>query len=191
VYDLFGQHWTRTLFVAARVRGGDPRALIAPIRRTVMRLDREAPVFQVAAMPDLVWRSAAPFRLSAAVALGLALTSVLLALAGAYATAAVSVAGRTREVGVRAALGASATDLMLLVFRDALRTASAGVLVGSLGAIAAARLLAAQLFGTQASDAALVIPVLTAALGAAAIAATVQPALRAARVDPLAAMRAE
>jgi putative ABC transport system permease protein len=191
VYDLFGQHWGRTLFVVAHVNGAAPEALLAPIRRVVRGLDPEAPVFQAAAMTDLARQSAAPHRLAAGMALGLALTALLLALAGAYATTAVSVAERTREVGVRAALGAAPRDLVLLVLRDGLWTTAAGAVAGSLGAVAAARLVSAHLFGAQASDAIVVIPAVAIAVGAAAVAATIPAALRAAAVDPLIAMRAD
>lgn len=191
VYDLFGQHWGRTLFLIADSGNQTAATMAAPIRRAVAAHDPEAPVFQIATMHDLLRQSSAPFRLSASMAGGLALVALVLAVAGVYATAAVSVAERRREVGVRAALGASRGELIGLIFRDGAWTALAGLAVGSAGAVAAARLVAAQLFGAQAWDAAIVIPATALAIGAAVAAATVPAALRAAGIDPLIAMRNE
>jgi len=189
VYDLFGQHWGRTLFLVVNTGDRPPAAMTAPIRRAVAARDREAPIFQITTMNDLMRRSSAPFRLSAGMAGGLALVALVLAVAGVYATAAVAVTERTREVGVRAALGASRSEVIRLFLREGAWSSLAGVLLGILGAVVASRLITAQLFGAQPLDAVLVIPTTALAVGLTAVAATLPAALRAASIDPLIAMR--
>ncbi len=191
VYDLFGQHWGRTLFLVAAT-GHQPAASIAgPMRRAVAEHDPEAPVFQIATMTELLRRSSAPFRLSTGMAGGLALVALVLAIAGVYATSAIAVAERTREVGVRAALGATRAGLVGLICGESVWTSLGGIAIGSAGAIGATGLIAGHLFGAQPSDAAIVIPLTALTVAATAIAATIPAALRAASIDPLVAMRNE
>ncbi|HEX5214623.1 MAG TPA: ADOP family duplicated permease [Vicinamibacterales bacterium] len=191
LYDLFGEHWGRTLFVVARARMADESSMLAPMRRAIAAIDPEAPVFESAAMADLVARSAAPYRLSAAMAAGLALAALVLALAGVYAIAAVSVAERAREAGVRAALGASPRDLLRLILGEGIWTAVIGGFAGCLCAWGVATVVRAQLFGVTTADVAAVIPLAAIALMTSAVAATLPPARRAAGADPLIAMRTE
>jgi predicted permease len=191
VYDLFGEHWGRTLYVAARTRSADDSTLIDGIRRAVAALDPEAPLFEAATMPELVRRSAAPHRLSTMLAAGLALAAVVLALAGIYAIVAVSVAERTREIGIRAALGARPGDLGRLVLREGASTAICGGAIGSVFAVGASRLVQSDLFHVSSLDIAVVIWLVALALIAAAVAATIPCARRAALSDPLAAIRPE
>ena len=191
LYDLFGEHWGRTLFIVARARVTDESTLLAPMRRAIAAIDPEAPVFEGAAIADLVSRSAAPYRLSAAMAAGLALAALVLALAGVYAIAAVSVAERAREAGVRAALGASPRDLLTLILGEGMLTAVAGGLAGCVCAWGVASVVRAQLFGVTTADVAAVIPLAAIALMVSAVAATLPPARRAAGADPLIAMRTD
>jgi hypothetical protein len=191
VYDLFGEHWGRTLFVVARSRGVDASGLIPAIRRTVHALDAEAPVFEGATAETLIARSAGPRRLSAVLAVFMSAAAVLLALIGVYAAASAAVAERTRELGIRAALGAAPSGLRRLVLRDGAIVAAAGAAGGVAGSIIAARLLAAQLFGVAIGDAALLIPAIASVLVFVTMAAVLPAACRAARIDPLIAIRAE
>ena len=114
-----------------------------------------------------------------------------LALIGLFAVAGASVQERRRELGVRAALGAAPRDLMKLVLADGLFIASAGGAAGVLCAMAAARLLSAQLFGVNGTDVALLVPLVAGAMLLVAAAAVVPAALRAARANPLIAMQIE
>jgi putative ABC transport system permease protein len=109
---------------------------------------------------------------------------------GIYGVVAYAVARRTREIGVRMALGARAGDVLGMVLREGGTLAAAGVTLGIAGALAASRVLAGFLFGVTPSDPAvfIVVPLL---LGAVAIGACLVPARRAARVDPTVALRAD
>jgi predicted permease len=191
VYDLFGEHWGRTLFVVARSRGVDASGLIPSIRRTVHALDVEAPVFEAATVETLIARSAGPRRLSAVLAVLMSAAAVLLAIVGVYAAASAAVAERTREMGIRAALGAAPSGLRRLVLRDGAMVAAAGAAGGVAGSVIAARLLSAQLFGVANRDVVVLIPVVTTLLALVAISAVLPAAYRAARVHPLIAIRAE
>jgi predicted permease len=191
VYDLLGDHWGRTLYVVVRSRTADAAAAAREVRVAVASLDPEAPVFETATMAALVERSAAPHRLAAGLAGGLALAGLLLALIGVYAVAAASVAERAREIGIRAALGARPIDLLALVVRDSLLTAIVGGAMGAAGSLATSRLLASQLFGVRPADVGVVVPVVGAVLMTIAVMATLPAARRAAGADPLVAIRAE
>ena len=189
VYDLFGEHWGRTLFVVARARTGDAGPLIGAIRKTVAGLDPEAPAFESATMEALVARSAGPRRLAAGLAAALGSVAVLLALVGVAAAAGAAVAERTREIGIRAALGAAPRELLRLVLRDSTRTVTAGAVAGVLGSAAGAKLLSAQLYDVRAADVTLIIPIVAIVLLCVAVLSTLPAARRAASVDPAAVAR--
>jgi putative ABC transport system permease protein len=177
------------MFLVARTGAADPSSFLPVIRKTVALIDPEAPVFEGGTMAGLVRRSTAPRRLSAGIAIGLTAAALLLALVGIYAATSISVSERTHEVGLRIALGASRWDALRLVLREGAITAVMGLIPGVACAIFAARLVDAQLFSAGSTDAAWVIPAIALVLLAAAIAAVVPPARRAARLDPLVAMR--
>lgn len=191
VYDLFGQHFERTLYVMARSSQADAGPLVTTIRRIVYEVDPEAPVFELATLSSLVDRSAAPRRLATVVAMGLAAIAVVLALIGVYGVAAAAAAERTREIGVRAALGASPRSLFGLIAREGGRAAIGGGMLGLAGSMVIVRLLHAQLFGVSPADAFWILPLVAAALLGSMALAVVPPALRAASVDPLTAIRTE
>ena len=191
VYDLFGEHWGRTLFVVARSRSSDASSLVPTIRRVVHSLDVEAPVFEGATVQTLIARSAGARRLSAVLAVVISAAAVLLAVIGVYAAASAAVAERTREMGIRAALGAAPSGLRRLVLREGAVVAAAGAAAGIAGSVMAARLLSAQLFGVAGSDVVVLIPAVTMLLVIVAVAAVLPAALRAARIDPLIAIRTE
>jgi putative ABC transport system permease protein len=190
-YDLLGEHWGRTVYVVARSRLADPASSVTTRRATVAALDGEAPVFEAATMPLLAARSAAPYRLAATMAAALAVAAVVLALLAVYSVMAGSVAERTREIGVRAALGAAPRELLGLVYRDGMRSVGVGAIVGAAGAAGLTRLLSSRPFGVEPSDAAIAITGVSTVVVLVAAAATWPAARRAARVDPLDAMRAE
>jgi hypothetical protein len=190
VYDAFGPHWERTMFLVVRARPGiDPASLTSAVRAMMATVDSTVPSFEIATMADLVDRSVAAQRLAAMLAAGLAVASILLALVGTFAVVACSVSERQRELGVRIALGATTRGIFALVLGDALLTALVGCGVGTGGAALAAMALRGQLFGIRPVDVAPFIVVLAVALAAASLAAAAWPARRAARVDPLVAIR--
>jgi predicted permease len=190
VYDAFGPHWERTMFLVIRAQSGvEPAALTPIVRSTIAAVDPTVPVFEIATMGDLVDRSVAGPRFAALLAAGLAGISILLALVGTFAVVACSVAERQRELGVRVALGATTRGIFALILGDTLMTALMGCVVGGVGAALAARILAGQLFGVRPADAAAFIAVLAVALTVASVAAAWWPARRGASVDPLVAIR--
>ena len=153
VYDSFGQHWGRTLYVAARSRSADVGALSMRLRTEVAAVNADVPLFESSTLQTLVERSAAPRRLAATVAVGLAGAGLLLALIGVYAVTAASVAERTREIGVRAALGAAPRHLLQLIAGEGSRPAVWGAIGGALVSAAVARLLTPHLFEVGLQDA--------------------------------------
>jgi putative ABC transport system permease protein len=191
VYDLFGQHWGRTLYVVARARTGDPLPLVGRLRRDVASLNTYVPVFESSTLQALVDRSAATRRLAATIAVALAAAGVLLALIGVYAISAASVGERTREIGVRAALGAAPRDLFQMIASEGLRMAAWGGLAGIWTSTAVTRGLSEQLFSVSLPDAALLTIAAAVVVLLAATAAAIPPGRRAAGMDPVQAIRTE
>jgi predicted lysophospholipase L1 biosynthesis ABC-type transport system permease subunit len=169
---------------------GDPMAMAAAVRGAVWSLDKDQPVWKVRTLESLFERSLGVRRfltrlLSAYAGLALALAAV-----GLYGVVAYSVASRTREIGVRVALGAGRGEVLRLVLVRALLLAGAGVTIGLVGSAAADRALRSLLFEARASDPAL-LALVAFLLVSVALAAAWAPARRATRVDPLVALRTE
>lgn len=188
-YDLFGQHWSRTMYLVVR-GSAEPHALTPVMRATVRQLDPEAPVFDVQSLDDIVDATIAPRRLATAFAGGTAATSVLLAAIGLYGLLASSVSSRTRELGIRRALGSSTSAIVRVVLAEAALLGAVGILLGAVAALASARAIQSQLFGVQASDPG-VIAAIAIALSCVGLAAAGVPARRAATIDPVIALRDE
>jgi putative ABC transport system permease protein len=188
-YDLYGQHWSRTVYLVARGRG-EPHALTPAIRETVRRLDSEAPVFEVQSLDDIIDATVAPRKLATGFAAGIAIVSVLLSVVGLYGLLASTVAARTRELGIRRALGSSTRAIVRMVFGEAVTLAVAGIVAGTAFALAMSRVLQSQLFGIRATDVR-VMAATAALLAAVGALATWVPARRAARIDPAIALREE
>ncbi len=173
------------------VRGSSALGSIVPaVRAAVARADPEQPVSDVRLLTDIVDRETSIRETQVAVLLAFAGVAVVLALVGIHSLLAYVVAARTQEIGVRMALGATGTQVLLLVWRRAAWLAVLGIGLGLTVAYATSRSLQALLAGVSAADGATYA---TAALAAAAmaLAGTVLPAWRAMRVDPVDAMRAE
>ena len=174
-----------TLIVRAAT---DPRTLVAQMRRVVANADPEIPTFEIASMRDVVRDSRAPMLTATRLMSAYAIAALLLAIAGTYAVLSYLVTQRRRELAVRMALGASPGEIVALVARESGMMIGAGVVVGLAGALALARLLSGLLYGVGALDAGVVLGVV-AVTSIAGVAAATLPALRAARVDPCAALR--
>jgi putative ABC transport system permease protein len=168
----------------------DPGAAVGAIRERILAVDPEQPVTGVNAIEDLVADSVAPSRFNMALLLGLALCAVLLAVVGVYGVVSYTVSRRTRELGVRMALGADAASAVGLVMRQAGSVVAGGAVLGVLVSLGAARALQGLLYEVEPVDAGTFASVLVATLVVGVLAAVV-PAARAARVDPVAALRAE
>jgi predicted permease len=169
---------------------GGLRALPGEIRAAVSSLDREVPVSNLASLDDLVADSAAPRRVALQILGGFALLAVLLAGVGVYGVISFSAAQRTREIGIRIAIGASPASIVGLIVADAGRPAAAGIALGLAGAAAATRLVSPLLFAVSPRDP-LTFASVAAALGATALLAALLPARRAARLDPARSLRRE
>jgi putative ABC transport system permease protein len=184
IYAPYAQKdWTWLSWMSLVVRTtGDPLALAAPLRRAVWEVDPLLPIHEIAAIETLYHADAADRRFAMVLMAAFAVAGLALGAVGTYGVVAFAVAGRTREIGVRVALGAGRGRILALVVGEGLRFAAAGLAVGLFGAFVAARLLGGLLFGVRPDDPLTFacVAVLTAAV---AIAATLPAAARAARID--------
>jgi putative ABC transport system permease protein len=167
----------------------DPTRYVATLRGLVRELAPAQALDSVMTMEDRVMTSLAKPRLYAAVLAWFGVFALLVAGVGLFGVLSFTVAQRTREIGVRSALGARAFDIVMLVSRQVLWIVVAGVATGLLGALAGARLLAAFLYGVGPRDVLTFVAVPVVIVMVATVACLV-PARRAAKVDPLVALRA-
>ena len=178
-----------TMQVAVRT-SGDPLTYVAAIRNAIHEIDHDIPMSKVNTLEVQVANSMGQRRLSTVLLGVFAGLALLLASIGIYGVMSYTVAQRTRELGVRVALGASRPSVLGLVMRQGMTITLIGVAIGLAGAFGLTRLIAAQLFAVKATDPATFVTV-TLVLVAVAVAATLVPALRATRIDPLTALREE
>jgi putative ABC transport system permease protein len=190
IYYPYATSPTYTQTLAIRATLADPLALAPAVRAAVRDLDPDVPVYQVQTLEQQVFRSFWRQRMQGQVLGIFAALAVLLAVVGIYGVISYAVAQRTRELGVRIAMGASRRQVLTLVLGQGARLALAGVAVGLLGAFALSRVIASLLYEVDALDPVTfgVVPLLLAAV---ALVATWVPARRATRVDPLVAIRAD
>jgi len=163
-------------------------ALVRAVRAAVASIDPSQPVTDLRTMDAVVSRSTAQRQLAFALFGAFAVLAMMLAAAGIYGVLAGSVAERTREIGLRGALGATPGNLLMLVVRHGLGLAAVGVVIGLAGALASTRLLRALLFGIGPTDPWMLGGAAAGLFAIAAIACAV-PAWRAVRVDPVTALR--
>jgi predicted permease len=188
-YDLYGQHNSLALFLVIRT-AQEPALVTASVRTVVRELDPDAPVYSIATMEDLRGRAVSPRKYVSLLVACFAALAVFLALIGIHGVLAYNVERRTRELGVRLALGAQRSDVLGLVIREGLAIAIGGLVVGLAGALALSRFLESLLYGVEPTDAGLYAAVALAVV-LVSLAACLVPARRAMRVDPLATLRAE
>ncbi len=169
---------------------GDPAASLQALAAAVHSVDPGMPVYDSFPLSALVERSTAQRRFLMLLLTGFAASALLLAAIGIYGTISQSVAQRTRELGLRMALGASQNSVLAMILNQGMRMALAGILIGGIAAAALTRLMRSVLFEVAPLDS-LVFTLAALALGIVAIAACLAPALRATRVDPLVALRHE
>jgi putative ABC transport system permease protein len=168
----------------------EPTAIAAAVRGVIHSIDRELPIPRFETLDELVDNSVAQRRFQLDLVLLFAMAALLAAAVGVYGVISQAVAQRTNEIGIRMALGASASSVWSMVLRQGLAPVAAGLAVGLIGSLAAGRLVSGLLYGVGAVD----LPVFATVafvLLAAATAACWLPARRATRVDPLVALRYE
>ena len=171
-------------------RGHDPHALINAIKQEIAALDPEQAVSDVATMEENIADSLVSRRLSMTLLGVFAVLALGLASIGLYGVMALTVAQRTRELGIRMALGAERTNIFKLVLAHGMTLIAIGIGIGLIGAIAAGRALMSLLYNVGAVDAGAVLIAVFSLLAVALIACCV-PARRATRVDPMVALRYE
>jgi predicted permease len=168
----------------------DPMSLVSAVRKEVADLDKNLPLYGVQTMDDILAKEVATQRFNAGALAGFAGLAVLLAAVGIYGVMAYAVGQRTRELGVRMALGAERGSVLRMVLSEGLQLALVGVVLGVGAAFALTRLMKSLLFGVTASDPA-TFALVTVVLVGVALAACGVPAWRATRVDPVVALRYE
>ena len=190
LYLPLAQRWTPEMIVQLRAGTGAPRALLGAVQRELRALDPDLPIDEVRTLDEVRTEAMFPARLMATMLAAFGALALGVACVGLAAVVAFAASQRTRELGVRMALGAAAGDVQRLIVADGLRLAAVGVGIGLLLAAAVARLLASQLYGVSAADP-LTFVLVPALLGGVALLAAWVPARRASRADPLVALRAE
>jgi putative ABC transport system permease protein len=169
---------------------GNPLAIAEPARRAVVAVDPNVPLFQVQTLKQRVGASVAQARFLTLLLALFAAVAVLLAAVGIYGVVAYAVAQRTRELGIRMALGARGDDVLWLVLRQGVALAAAGTAIGLAGALLTTRALGRLLYQVTPSDPAILLAGTLALIAVASLASWL-PARRAARTDPVEALRAE
>ena len=178
-----------SMALAVRTRG-DPNALAGAVRAAIKSVDPTLPILHLATMDEVLSATAGQRRFTFVMFQVFAVVALLLAAAGIYGVLASSVTERTREIGIRSALGAPRAGLLGMVMRHGLRLAVIGLAVGTIGALALTQFLQKMLFGVGARDP-LTFGAVVVVLLAVAFGACLAPALRATRVSPLEALKAE
>jgi putative ABC transport system permease protein len=190
IYTPLGRAAPRGMVLSVRGTTSNASLLAPAIINSIHTLDKDLPISELATFEQILSREASPRRLNTGLLSLLALLALLLAASGIYGVLAYSVAQRTREVGVRMALGAARSDVLSLFVAQGMKLVLAGLAIGLLGAFVLTRLLTSLLFGVKPTDALTFICV-AVALIAAALPACYLPARRATKVDPLVALRYE
>ena len=176
----------RTLTLAVRA-GGHPLLLAPAVRRALAAIDPEIPLYDVQTMESRVEGSVAGRRAAVRLAAGFSLAALLLATFGLYGVLAYQVTQRTREIGIRMALGSQRWQVFQLVLNEGAGILAIGLVLGSAGLFALRRILASELYGITPFEPAVLVAV-TLLLGIVALAACAVPARRAARIDPVVAL---
>lgn len=190
MYFSAEQNPTSSYTLLVRVPEGDPKILVPAIRREVQAIDPTQPIGTVSTMEENIGASLATRRLTMTLLAIFAGLALLLSSIGLYGVMALSVTQRTRELGIRLALGAARADVFRLVLGQGAMLIAIGLVVGLIAAVGAGRFLAAVLYGVGTLDFAAVATAMSALSVVAFLACSI-PARRATRVDPMIALREE
>ena len=193
LYMPFLQDTTHHVFAGMHLfvrSAGDPLSLAASLRARVHAVKSDQPINEIRTMDSITLQTLATRRLSLLLMGAFATLALVLSALGLYGAIAYSVSQRTREFGVRIALGGRRQDVLILVMKEGLRQALTGIIAGAILALAAARAMAGLLFGVTSTDP-LTFACVAFLLLVTAVAACYIPARRATRVDPMVALRYE
>ncbi|SFS21047.1 duplicated orphan permease [Granulicella pectinivorans] len=169
---------------------GDPMGVALPIQKQIAALDAGLPVYEILTLQQIVEKGTASQSFSASLVLAFAVLSLALAAIGLYGVLSYLVTQRVSEIGIRIALGAQRGSVLRLIMMDGLRPVLLGLLIGLAGGAAAGALIRSMLVGTSPFDP-VVFGVMIVGLLGVALVASVAPALRASRIDPMTALRME
>jgi putative ABC transport system permease protein len=189
VYVSYLQSPRDSLVVFVRT-APSPSALISAVRGEVRALNKDLPVYDVKSLRERITESTAQARFSAMLLAIFACIALVLAAIGIYGVMSYMVAQRTREIGIRMALGAHAANVRALVVRRGLVLTAMGISIGAVAALATTRTLATMLYQVKPDDP-MTFALMASVLAVVALLATYIPARRATRVDPMTALRAE
>jgi len=187
VFTSLGFGFERVITIIVRT-SADAASITASLRAAAAGVDPQVPIGAVRSMADLIGESVAPRRLNFMLVSSFAVVALVLTAAGLYGVMAYIVAQRTREIGVRMALGATKGQVLGMMFRQAGAMTAAGIGLGIGGALVMTRSMTSLLFGVSTADPLIYVGVSTI-LALVALAAIAVPSSRATRVDPLTALR--
>jgi predicted permease len=189
IYQPLTQVSSLSMAVAVRT-SGDPQSLATALPRAVRSVDPDQPTFAVRTMQAVEAAGTASRRFAIQLVGGFAILALMLAALGVYGVIAYLVGQRTREIGIRIALGARRSEVVQMVIWRAVKLAIVGVLLGGVGALVVGQALSGMLFQIAPTDP-LTFAAIAVVLTLTSVAAAAAPALRAAHVDPIVALRAE
>jgi putative ABC transport system permease protein len=182
--------WTDSFMRLVVRTASDPSSSVGAVREKIREIDSDIPVYEIATMQQLVSKSVAERRFTLALLSAFSGVALLLAAVGIYGVISFSITRRTQEIGIRMALGANRIDVLNLVVRQGIPLMSGGIVIGLAGAIATTRLMEKLLFGVEATDP-VTLAAVSALLMAVGLVASIVPARRAIKVDPMVALRYE
>jgi predicted permease len=190
VFNTIDEFPTRQMTIVMRAKSGDPHRLVPLLRSAVRELDANVALFQVQTLDEAVARALWRERLMGSMLASFAALALAMACLGLYGVVSYMVSSRTRELGVRVALGATRGSIAGLVVGQGARLVAIGIVTGLIGAWFGVRILASLLHGVSTTDP-WTFAIVGVGLGAVAMVATAIPSVRAVRVDPIVAMRVE
>jgi putative ABC transport system permease protein len=188
-FSYLQENWT-SMSLVVRAHSGDPIKLAAPIRAELAAVDKNQPVHSFKTLEATVSDMVTPQRFTTLLLAGFAALAALLAAVGLYGVISYAVTQRTREIGIRMALGADSRTVMRMVIRQGLTLAIIGVGIGLAASFALTRLLTTLLFGVSTTDPGVFVAIAFVLTGVA-LGACFLPARRATKVDPMVALRYE
>ena len=188
-YSYLQENWW-SMSLRVRTQSGDPMKLAGPIRAELAAIDKNQPIHSFKALEATVSELVAPQRFTTLLLAGFASLAALLAAIGIYGVMSYAVTQRTREIGVRMALGAQAVDVMRVVMSQGMILVGAGVVIGLGASYALTRFISDLLFGIEPTDPVTLVAI-TLLLAAVAMVACFIPARRATKIDPIASLRVE